>query len=127
MVYSLIKDSNNEYSISGTQAYGVKDSVNIVSDKTILWGLPFPNIGTDGYVCWGSNSVAGKFKSLTSLKVYVERIFNSPFNNHLFYSSGLSPFGINSNHDLFKFLQDKPYFPYEILENLGSKKTIGSI
>jgi hypothetical protein len=126
MVYHLHKDNNN-YSISKTEAYGVKDSVNLISANTVLWGLPFPNIGTDGWVCWGSNSVAGTFKTLGGLKAYIERIFNSPFNSHLFNSASLHPYGIRSNHDLFNFLKDKDHFPYEILENLGSSKTVGSI
>lgn len=127
MVYYLNKDENAQYSISRTEAYGIKDSPNLITANTVLFGLPFPNIGTDGWVCWGSNSISGKFKSLVGLKAYVDRVFNSPFNNHLFNGGSLHPFGIHSNHDLFRYLQGKDHFPYEILENLGNRRTLGSL
>jgi hypothetical protein len=127
MVFHLSKDSTNNYSIRNSQAFGIKDNPAMISEATVLYGLPFPNIGADGWICWGNNSVAGSFKSLVGLRAYCDRLFAAPFNNHLFNSYGLGVHGISNEHDLFKAIQDKPAFNYDLFENIGQRKTIGDL
>lgn len=126
-VFTLRKDAGDNYAITNTQAYGIKDSPAIVSDRTILYGLPFPNVGADGWVCWGNNSISGTFKSLVGLRSYCDRFFASPFNNHLFNSYLLKNHNINNHYEFFKYLQNKPMFNYDLMENLGTQRTIGDI
>jgi hypothetical protein len=127
MIYHLRKDNSEQYSIQNTQAFGIKDNPSMIGPNTILYGLPFPNVGADGWVCWGNNSVSGTFKSLVGLKAYCDRLFTSPFNNHLFNAYGLGIHGIRNEHDLFAACQNKANFNYDLLENLGQRKTLGDI
>lgn len=126
MTYKLNKQGET-YSIIGTELFGIIDDPLLISNNTQLYGLPFPNISANGWICWGNNSIAGNFRSLTGLKVYIERLFKAPFNDHVFNTGFLRNFGINGPADLFKYLQGKEKFPNEILENLGTGHTIGSL
>jgi hypothetical protein len=116
-----------EYSIHDTKCFGLVDSQMLLNSKSQLYGLPFPNISSEGWICWGSNSIAGKVKSLTGLGMYVNRLFNSPFNDHIFHNALLKNYGINSPEDLFKYIQGKERFPTELLENLGRNFTLGTL
>ena len=115
------------FTINKTSCFGVKDDIILLNDNTKLYDLPFPNIGSGGWICWGSNSMSGILKTLMGLNVFINRLFNSPFNNHLFEVSLLKPFGINNVQDFFKFIQNKPVFPPELLINNNSNKTIRSL
>jgi hypothetical protein len=121
MAYYLNVD-NGIYNIKTVKAFGVIDPIGTLNENTRLYGLPFPNVGTDGWVCWGSNSVAGTFTSLVGLRVNYNRFFAMPFNNHLFNSGALGMFGITTPQQLFTAIQDKNVFPNDLLENLGNRK-----
>jgi len=125
MVYYL-NQTNGSYNIKTVKAYGIAESAGMIGPKTRLYGLPFPNVGSDGWVCWGSNSISGTFNSLVGLRIYVDRFFSTPFNSHLFNSSLLNMHGITGPQELFKALQDKDHFPVEYFENLGNK-TLGDL
>jgi hypothetical protein len=116
------------YNIQDSRCFGVVDDFGLFSNKTQLFGLPFPNISSEGWVCWGSNSIGGEIRALTGLYVYIDRIFNSPFNSHIFHNALLKNYGINEPRDLFKYIQGRDRFPNELLENLGAKNwTLGKL
>ena len=129
MKFDLGKNTvTNQYNIQNTNCYGVKDPYIALNDNTRLYGLPYPNISSSGGICWGSNSIGGNFTSLVGLKSYIDRLFTSPFNNHLYNHTFLrSVANIDGHIELFKFLQDKPHFPIEIFENLGTDFTLGKL
>lgn len=119
--------NGKKYTINDTRCYGVIDDSVLFGNKTQLYGLPFPNISSEGWVCWGSNSVAGEIRALTGLGVFVDRLFNSPFNSHVFHNSLLKAYGIQVPTDLFTFIQNKNKFPTELLENLGANWNLGML
>lgn len=123
----LSTSNSGDYIISGTSIFGIKDSYLMLSENTQLFGLPFPNIGSGGHICWGSNSMAGTLKSLMGIPAYIDRLFNSPFNNHLFNTDFLKTFGINTPEKLFEYIKDKDVFPLELLEGLGRNYTLSSL
>jgi len=122
-----LNKNNNIYNISNTICFGLKDDLTLLTSKTKLYDMPFPNIGNGGWVCWGANSISGSLISLTGLNIYINRLFNSPFNNHLFKAGLLNPFGIHNVEDFFKFLQNKETFPREILINTSNNLTLGDL
>lgn len=127
MKYTLHKRGET-YSIGATDCFAIADDPMLISTNTQLYGMPFPNISPSGWICWGNNSIAGNFRSLTGLKVYVERLFKAPFNDHVFNSQFLKNFDINGPAQLFELLQqESDRFPNQILENLGRQFTLGSI
>ena len=131
MIWNFVLTKNDSsgvstYAISNTEAYGIRDNISMISDHTQLYGLPFPNIGSNGWVCWGSNSVGGNFKSLIGLTGYIDRFFAAPFNDHLFNSYSVRQFGIEGPKQLFASLSGKDIFPTVLFENIGRDKTIGS-
>lgn len=130
MKYGLNIEENAQgrtFKICETKCFGVVDDLLLLNENSQLYGLPFPNIGNDGWICWGGNSIGGNFKSLMGIRSYVDRLFKSPFNDHVFNSPLLKNFGISTPESFFTFIQDKPVFPKELLENLGRKYTIGTI
>lgn len=124
--YQLNND-NGTFRISNSSAYGIVDDLLLINDNTQLFGLPFPNISSDGWICWGNNIMSGNIKSLIGLRNYIDRLFIAPFNNHLFNYSFLKNFGINDPKDLFKSLQNIDLMPKHYLENLGRDFKLKSI
>lgn len=127
--YTLsVKDGiEKTYTICGTRCFGVLDSPIMFSKNTQLYGLPFPNISSEGYVCWGGNNMGGELKALTGLNSYVLRLFNSPFSGHGFSSQNMRNLGINNPGDLFKYLQNRETFDNQLLEHLGRSFTLGNL
>lgn len=115
------------YNIHDSKCFAVKDDRMLITDSTVLYGMPFPNISCDGWICWGANSTGGNFQSLTGLGMLVDRLFNSPFNNHVFSSSAFRHLEIGSHHDFFKYIQNKERFPEELLLRTVDRVTLGSI
>ena len=115
----ILNNDNGTFRINNSLAYGVVDDLLLINNDTQLFGLPFPNIGSDGWICWGSNTMSGNLKSLMGLRNYIDRLFMAPFNNHIFNYSFLKNFGISTPQELFKSLQNIPVMPKHYLENLG--------
>lgn len=59
--------------------FAVKETY--VTPKSTLYRAPFPNIYTNGRICWGSNSHPPAHHSRAA-QVW-DFFFNTPFNNHL--------------------------------------------
>jgi len=125
--YGLTKSGEDSYSISNSACFGVKDPYIMLRNTTRLYGLPFPNIGTGGWICWGSNSAGGTVTSLVGLRSYIERLFSSPFNTHLFNSSLLNnTHQISTPQGLFKYLQTLDRWDDSLFETANGV-TIGSL
>lgn len=116
----VLNKNDNLYTISKSNCFGVKEKDILINENTKLYGLPFPNIGSGGWICWGSNSMSGSLVSLMGLNVYIDRLFGSPFNTHLFNTVLLKPFGINSPKELFQYLTTVDVFPQAMLENYNN-------
>lgn len=127
MSSTLYVNGDGSFSLKGSQVFGVKDPAILINDNTRLQRLPFPNIYDNGNVCWGGNSIAGSFKVLTGIGQYVDRIFNSVFNNDLFSNGHVRQFGLETPGDVFNFLKDKETFPQELFREMGSSYTIRSL
>lgn len=115
------------YNISETTMFGIRDNVQLIGNGTKLYGLPFPNVDSKGWMCWGANSLSGQISALSGLSNYIDRFFTTPFNGHLFNSSFLSQFGINKPEDLFDKISNADNFPVEYLEHLSSKNVLGGM
>lgn len=122
-----LNSSKSGWTINECKCFAVKEDRLMINKDTRVYGLPFPNISDNGWICWGSNSTGGNFQSLTGLGLLIDRLFNSPFNNHVFSSSLFSHLGIKDHHDFFKFIQDKPSFPDELLIKTANALKIGDL
>jgi len=128
MVYTLTNKGAGGWSMRDTRAFGILEDRLLVTPGSALLNLPFPNIGGGGWICWGSNSISGTFRSLTGLTMLCDRLFAAPFNNHLYSSAPFKHLGINSHIDFFKYLQNKDNFPTEMLaKNPGRQMVLGDI
>lgn len=127
MRYELSVRGEAGYVLSNTYAWSVKDDPLFFTNDTKLFALPFPNVNDSGWVCWGSNSLSGMFKSLTGLGSYIDRLFNAPFNNDLFQGSLFRHVGFDTPAGLFEFLKDKEQWPEELYVDSGRRPTLGSI
>lgn len=113
------------WSMCDSKAFAVKEDRLLLNDHVKLYGLPFPNVSDTGWICWGNNASGGVFASLTGLGMLIDRLFNSPFNNHVFHSGSFRHLGIENHHDFFKYIQDKPFFPEELLLNSVGSPVLG--
>jgi len=68
----------NAWSVRDSKIFAIKDDRLLINNETKLYGLPFPNISDDGWICWGSNASGGTFHSLTGLGMLIDRLFGSP-------------------------------------------------
>lgn len=111
MCYDLRKNEDNSFYLNNTRAYCIKDDLMLINNKTHVYCLPFPNIGEDGWVCWGGNSIGANYKSLIGLEMLVNVLFSTPFNNDLFRSHSFRDIGITNPVELFTHLSGKDVFP----------------
>jgi hypothetical protein len=123
----FLNQSGGTYKINDSKCFAVKEDRLLVSDNTRVFGMPFPNISCDGWICWGGSSIGGSFQTLNGLSLLIDRLFNSPFNNHVFNAGPFNHIGIRDHHDFFKYLQNKTRFPEELLLRTVNNMTIGSI
>lgn len=127
MKYSLLK-ANDSYIMQNSSCFGVKDQFIALNNNTQLYGLPFPNINSSGWICWGSNSSGGNFRSLIGLSLYIDRLFGTPFNNHLYNSSLLkTTHGFDGPEALFKYTSDLKEWDDSLFEHIGTSYTLDKI
>lgn len=128
MNFKLSLNKDNTYYVTDSKCYGVIDSYITLSEMTPLYELPFPNIGGDGYICWGGNKlINGHFKSLMGFTAFVDILFNSPFNDDLFYGHTSTMYNIKNPKDLFKILQESDTFPEGLLSTSSSSPKLGDL
>lgn len=120
--YQLNKLANDNFTLSGSHVFGIKVPYIAVNDNTKLYGLSFPNVSSNGWICWGGMNNSGTFNSLVSLSDYIERFFvGSKFNNHLFSSPGLRILGINGYKEFFQYISNcGDIFPNELYDDIGN-------
>ena len=126
MVFEM-NSSNGGFTVSRSKIYGVKEEPLYLNDDTKLYILPFPNIGDNGWICWGQNTMAGLFRSLCGLPVFIDRLFKAPFNNDLFQGALFRHVGFDTPRGLFEFLQNKEVWPDELFVETSTRYTLGGI
>lgn len=129
MMFEMRKNDDESFYLNQTRAYCIKEDLALITKKTRVFMLPFPNIGEDGWVCWGSNNIGSNFKSLIGLDRLVDLLFNSPFNHDLFRGNSFADAGISSPKQLFEYIKDKDIFPDNLFVNSSRSHslTIGDL
>lgn len=120
--YNMNKVNDKQFILSGSAAFALKDPYVTINDNTKLYGLPFPNVNSNGWICWGGMNNSGTFNSLVSLNNFIERFWvSSKFNNHLFSSPGLRLLGINGYKEFFQYIANcGDIFPNELYDDIGN-------
>ncbi|MCM3390541.1 hypothetical protein LG296_19715 (plasmid) [Ureibacillus chungkukjangi] len=80
--YILVPVGNTKHRrVVKTRLFAVKDDHKRITDETILYSFPFPNVKktSGGEVCWGMNSDL-TIQSLTELDQILHLFLNAPFN-----------------------------------------------
>lgn len=129
MCFELCKNEDNSFNLTNSNAYGIKEDLLLINLKTPVFNLPFPNIGEDGWICWGGNNVGSRFTSLMGLDSLINILFSSKFNSDLFNRNAFADLGISSPNDFFTYIQGKDIFPDGLFLHSGRRAnfTIGDI
>lgn len=88
----------------GTKLFALEENAEINED-TSLYCFPFPNVYTDGHICWGMNQLP-TFPSLVALEKFMSIFTSAPFNEDL----GLKVLnGMNKFKQYIEAFEDQPF------------------